>query len=49
MTVKEIGSPRQRENGSMDGHPQKGIKKVIVTTEDHVQEKGREVFVHSGH
>ena len=33
----------------MDGHPQRGIKKVIVTTWHHVQEKRRESFVHSGH
>lgn len=46
---KGNGSPRQRENGGMDGHPQRGIKKVIVTTWHHVQEKGSEGFVHSGH
>jgi hypothetical protein len=33
----------------MDGHPQRGIKKDIVTTWHHVQEKRRESFVHSGH
>lgn len=44
MTERKIGSPRQRENGSMDGHPQRGIKKVIMTTEDHIREKGREVL-----